>query len=1000
MATAAFLTDAERERFVRFPAQIPRADLNAFFTLSASDRKQVPRTAAAPNRLGFALQLCALRYLGFCPEDLSSAPAAALQYIADQVDAQPDCLGEYAGRRHTRTDHALQAQEHLRLRRPRQADLDDLSTWLVVRALEHDRPIGLLDLACQRLRVRKVVRPALDTLERLVVAARRRAREETHRLVAPLLTDERKEMLDRLLVPDDEGRTPLARLRESATRSSPVSIGETVAKVRELQGWRVGEIDLTILTPNRRKFLAQLGRRSTNQALQRMGTERRHPILLAFLEDVHHELVDEAIELFDRCLANTSSKAGRELDEFRLSVSRARNEKVRLCKDLGSIVLDESIPNADVRARIFQYLPAAALREAVDECDQLIRPDDDNYFDLLAQRYGYLRQFVPEFLSALAFRSNQGGASLVRAIDLLRQLNEQGLRKIPANTPTDFIPAKWRSYVVGPDGQLDRRYFELCVLWELRGALRAGDVWLQESRRYADPESYLLPPGQWPAKREEFCGLVPGIANAQEHFDQRQRELEHHLLRFDRQLPKHGSVRMEGETLVVGRLAAEEVPASVTRLEHLVDERLPLVDLPDLLLEVDSWMRFSDKLEHASGNEPRSKDLQVNCCASLLAQACNFGLMRMAQISDIPHKHLAWCTTWHLREETLRAANDRVVNFHFRQPLSRIWGGGTLSSSDGQRFPVAVQSTTATAIPRYFGYGRGLTFYSWTSDQFSQYGSKPTPSTTRDATYVLDGILDNETELPLFEHTTDTAGYTDLVFALFDLLGLQFSPRLRDLGDQRLFRVNKSIQYQHLGPLLRGTIRREFVLKHWDDLLRVAGSMKLGHVTASLFIGKLQSYRRQNTLTRALQEYGRLIKTIFILRYLEDEAFRRRIGVQLNKGEALHALRRFLFLAHEGLIRRRDPEEQVNQVACLNLVTNAVIAWNTVYMAAVLEQLRAGGHAFTDADVAHLSPARYEHINPYGKYRFEPARFGKGATLRPLRPTVIATTTTVCGRVG
>jgi hypothetical protein len=131
---------------------------------------------------------------------------------------------------------------------------------------------------------------------------------------------------------------------------------------------------------------------------------------------------------------------------------------------------------------------------------------------------------------------------------------------------------------------------------------------------------------------------------------------------------------MEGKTLVVGRLAAEEVPASVTRLEHLVDERLPLVDLPELLLEVDSWMRFSDKLEHASGNEPRSKDLQVNCCASLLAQACNFGIMRMAQISDIPHKQLAWCTTWHLREETLRAANDRVVNFHFRQPLKRPLG--------------------------------------------------------------------------------------------------------------------------------------------------------------------------------------------------------------------------------------------------------------------------------------------------------------------------------------
>lgn len=293
------------------------------------------------------------------------------------------------------------------------------------------------------------------------------------------------------------------------------------------------------------------------------------------------------------------------------------------------------------------------------------------------------------------------------------------------------------------------------------------------------------------------------------------------------------------------------------------------------------------------------------------------------------------------------------MNAHFRQPLTHHWGGGTLSSSDGQRFPMPVQARNATAIPRYFGFGRGLTFYSWTSDQFSQYGCKPVPTTTRDATYVLDAILGNETDLPIAEHTTDTTGYTDLVFALFDLLGLQFSPRLRDLADQRLFRVDRGIRYDQLEPLLRGTIRKDLIVKHWDDLLRVAGSMKRGYVTASLFIGKLQSYRRQNALTRALQEYGRLIKTIFILRYLEDEAFRRRIGAQLNKGEALHALRNFLFLANLGQIRARTLEDQANEVR--------------------------------DEDVAHLSPARFEHINPFGRYHFDLVLARARIPARPLR---------------
>ena len=313
-------------------------------------------------------------------------------------------------------------------------------------------------------------------------------------------------------------------------------------------------------------------------------------------------------------------------------------------------------------------------------------------------------------------------------------------------------------------------------------------------------------------------------------------------------------------------------------------------------------------------------------------------------LADLSYRQLVWCTTWYLREETLQPAIANIVNHHYRHPLARLWGGGTLSSSDGQRFPVAVRSQTATAIPHYYGFGTGLTFYTWTSDQSSQYGSKPIPSTVRDSTYVLDGVLDNETELPIAEHTTDTAGYTDLVFGFFDLLGLQFSPRLRDLADQTLYRIDKSIRYQHIDLLVRGAIKPRLFLAHWDDLLRAAGSLKLGWVTASLFIAKLQSARRKNVLTRALQEYGRLNKTIFILRYLLTEQVQRRIGTQINKGEALHALRGFLFLANEAKIRRRHYEEQLNQASCLNLVTNAVVLWNTVYMSAVLDQLKAQGY--------------------------------------------------------
>ena len=711
---------------------------------------------------------------------------------------------------------------------------------------------------------------------------------------------------------------------------------------------------------------------------------RRYPLLVAFLSQCLATVTDEGIEMFDRCLAEAYARAGKDLEDFRKAMAQATNEKVHLFRELARAVLDPAIADPHLRPAIYQCIAPTVLRRAADESDQIIRPLDDSYVDFFETRYGYLRQCTPTFLATMTFQSTQEPEPLLEAVTLLHQLNTTHRRTVPPEAPTDFVPLKWRPYVVAPDGRIDRHYYELCTLWELRGALRAGNVWVAQSRRYANPETYLIPHTRWPALRPEVCQQIHAPADGAMRLEQRGRELIELLPRVDRLLTRNGKVRMDKGRVVVSPLEAEERPERVEHLEDDITARLPLIDLPDLLIEVDQWTGFSHHLRHLNGREPHRPTFLPVLYAALLSQGCNFGFARMAQMAGISADRLAWCTTWYLREDTLKAATDALVNFHHRLPLSQRWGGGTLSSSDGQRIPVAGKIRNATALRRYF-LSQGLTFYSWTSDQFAQYGTKVVPATIRDATYVLDAILDNATELAIVEHTTDTAGYTDLVFALLDLLGMQFAQRLRDIGDQQLYRVSREQKACHLAPRFKGTIKQDLILRHWDDFLRLAGALKLGWVTASLFIGKLQAYPRQNVLTRALQEYGRLIKTLFILRYLESADYRRRINAQLNKGESLHALREFLFVADKGLIRRKQEEAQTNQAMCLNLITNAVVVWNTVYMQAVLDSLRAEGSSIEEDDVAHLSPARFEHVNPYGKYFFPLEEAERRQGLRPLR---------------
>jgi TnpA family transposase len=209
------------------------------------------------------------------------------------------------------------------------------------------------------------------------------------------------------------------------------------------------------------------------------------------------------------------------------------------------------------------------------------------------------------------------------------------------------------------------------------------------------------------------------------------------------------------------------------------------------------------------------------------------------------------------------------------------------------------------------------------------------------------------------------------------------------MADQQLYRVDRGVRYEHIEPLLSGRINEDLILGRWDDLVRLAASLKMGWATASLLVTKLQSYRRQNALMRALQEYGRLIKSIHIVRCLDSPEYRKRIGIQLNKGESLHDLRRFLFFANEGEIRRSQHEDQTVQALCLNLVTNAVITWNTVYMTKALDTLRDNGYPVSDEDLVHLAPTLRADINPYGKYSFDVEGGMARAGFRPLREPAI-----------
>ena len=426
------------------------------------------------------------------------------------------------------------------------------------------------------------------------------------------------------------------------------------------------------------------------------------------------------------------------------------------------------------------------------------------------------------------------------------------------------------------------------------------------------------------------------------------------------------------------------VPEEVMAFSRQVSSHLPYVKITDVLLDVDEWTNFTNKFIHLKTNETVPDKTQL--LTAILADAINLGLTKMSVACPGASYHqLSWLQSWYIRDETYKGALAKIIDTHYHQPFARYWGDGTTSSSDGQRFRVGSHAKSIGRINPKYGSDPGMSFYTHISDQYSPFHSNIINVGERDATYVLDGLLCHGSVLSIWAHYVDTAGFTDQLFALMYLSGFYFAPRIRNLGDIKLFIPDRRNTYPALNVLLGDAINKPLITRYWDEILRLATSIKQGTVSASLMLKKLGNYPRQNGLAMALKEVGRIERTLFILKYLQDVQLRRRINAGINKGEARNALARAVFFNRMGEIRDRHFENQNYRASGLNLVTAAIILWNTVYIDRVVKSMKTSG-GFVNKDLLrNLSPISWDHINLTGDYIWPSKHLLKGK-FRPLRP--------------
>ena len=517
----------------------------------------------------------------------------------------------------------------------------------------------------------------------------------------------------------------------------------------------------------------------------------------------------------------------------------------------------------------------------------------------------------------------------------------------------------------------------------LRERLRSGDVWVEGSRAFRAFDDFLLPRDAFENWRDaDELGLaVPD--RFEDWRDDKAKRLETRLREVDAltaagDLPE-ASLTEEGLSISPIRSAENEAADVLARRLYAM---LPRLRITELFAEVHGWTSFADRFVHLRTGAP--PDDARALMTAVLADATNLGLTRMARSTGaFSHSRLLWIAEWRVRDETYQAALACLSDAIHAQPFTKFWGDGGTSSSDGQFFRAGGHGEARADHNAKYGSEPGVKFYTHVSDRYAPFHSKVIAANASEAAHVLDGLLHHESSLDIREHYTDTAGAIDHVFGLCHLLGFRFAPRIRDLADRRLYIVGARTAYKALDPLIGGTIDSRIIAENWDELLRLAASIKAGTVAPSAILRRLAAYPRQNALAKSLKEIGRLERTLFMLDWISDPALRRRTNAGLNKGEARNALARAVFFHRLGEIRDRTFENQRYRASGLNLAVAAIILWNTVYLGRAVDELRSRGEIVPDEHLAHVAPLGWEHIALNGDYVWPDQSLANG--FRPLR---------------
>jgi TnpA family transposase len=735
------------------------------------------------------------------------------------------------------------------------------------------------------------------------------------------------------------------------------------------------------------KYYASLVNYYSVFRLKRLAQGVVHVYLLCFVyhryQQAHDNLINSLIYHVRRYVEESKEAAKEQVYEYRIEGNQNLQKAGQILKLFTDDSIAETATFQEVRTRAFKILERQKLAFLAEHIAT------QTTFDEMAFQWEHVdiltRQFkcnLRPIIQAVEFASASGHAPLLKAVQFLKGAIQKGrpLNQYRSDSfPIQFISESTKRYLYASaeDGsQLLPDRYEFLVYRLLRNGLESGDIFCRDSVRFRSFEDDLLSEQQWKTKADLITatGLVTLKQPIQDHLTALEQMLETRLTEVNQRLSEgenqHFEVKKRG-SIVRWTLHSPGIRESIN---HPIFNALKQVNLSSVLHFVNQRCQFSDAFEHLLGRYVKQKSDDRVLIACLIAWGTNMGLGRMGETSDISYHTLANASDNFLRLETLRKANDLVSNAIAELPIFRHYDidEALHSSSDGQKFESQIQTINARHSPKYFGLKKGIVSYTLVANHVP-VNARIIGANEHESHYVFDLLYNNSTEVQPTVHSTDTHGANEVNFAILHLFGYQFAPRYRDIYDKvshALYGFKHPSQY---GELLLKPIRKintNLIIDEWDNIQRIMVSLAMKTTTQSIIVSKLSAYARKNKTRRALWEYDNIIKSLYMLDYVDSVPLRQNVQRALNRGESYHQLRRAISYANSGKLRFKTEYEQQIWGDCARLLTNCIIYYNASILSDLLTHSNSSGDVDRAIRLSQVSPVAWQHINFYGRYEF------------------------------